>query len=505
MLTRTRYVASVLNPRRPGLLLLLLLGLITTIPAMATGVTPLPNSGEGDSVAIISLRSQVVATSAAKDGRLRQLPGSDGCIGDKSARSSGCATGRGLSGPGPFMGSRAIAVSPDGKHAYVASFASDAVAVLKRNQNTGVLTQSPGKGGCVATKAAQGCRRAVGLDGPNSVAVSHDGRNVYATARNSGAVVTFRRDRSSGALRQLGCVSEAPIPGCATGTALTGADVVVASKDGDNVYVGAFFGNAIAAFSRSADDGDLTQLAGGAACIAEATTGCTPGIALKQVEGLAISDNGESVYAGTAESGAVVVLDRDPATGGLSQPDPGCVTDTPLTGCVTGRQLAGVNAVALSPDGKDLYATSLFSASLTSFSRSSSGGITQKTDLAGCSVNRAPLASSTCRYVRHMSQPEGLVVAPGGRNVYVTAFKTGAVTVYDRDPKSGVVLQKRGAAGCVGAPAGCTKGRALAGASSAVVSPDGRFVYVTAFDSNAVVVLERCSSKCRPHSGGALG
>jgi hypothetical protein len=103
------------NPRRPGLLLLLLLGLITTIPAMATGATPPPNSGEDDSVAITSLRSQVVATSAAKDGRLRQLPGSDGCIGDKSARSSGCATGRGLSGPGPFMGSRAIAVS-DGKH-----------------------------------------------------------------------------------------------------------------------------------------------------------------------------------------------------------------------------------------------------------------------------------------------------------------------------------------------------------------------------------------------------
>jgi DNA-binding beta-propeller fold protein YncE len=472
---------------------------------MATGITVAPNRAGDDPAAITNLRTQVVATSASKDGRLRQLPGKDGCIGDKSARSSGCTTGRGLTGPGPFMGSRAIALSPHGAHAYVASFTSNALAVLKRNPKTGVLTQATGTAGCVANKAAQGCRRAVGLDGPNSVAVSQDGRNVYATARNSGAVVTFRRDRTTGALRQVGCVSKEPIPGCDTGIALTGADVVVASKDGENVYVGAFFADAIAAFARSDTNGALTQLSGSAACIAEATSGCTSGIALKQVEGLAISNDGSSVYAGTAKSGAVVVLDRDPAAGALSQSDPGCVTDTPLTGCTIGRALTGVNAVALSPDGRDLYATALLSSSVTSFTRYSDGSLTQKTDLAGCAVNRAPLASSTCRYVRHMSQPEGLVVTPDGRNVYVTAYKTGAVAVFDRDPNSGAVLQKRAAAACIGAPTGCTKGRALAGASSAVVSPDGRFVYVTAFDSNAVVALERCSSRCRHHSGGALG
>lgn len=332
------------------------------------------------------------------------------------------------------------------------------------------------------------------------MAISGNGRNVYVTARNSGAILSFRRDKDNGRLTQLsgsaGCTAQTAVPGCATGLALKGADVVVASKDGDNVYVGAFFGNAVASFARKASTGALTQLSGTDACIAEATDGCATGIALKQVEGLAISGNGASVYAGTAESGAVVVLDRDTATGALTQPSGGCVTDTPLTGCATGRQLAGVNAVALSPDGKDLYATSLFSASLTSFSRASDGAITQKTDLAGCSVNRAPLASSTCRYVRDMSQPEGLVVAPQGRNVYVTAFKTGAIDVYDRDPGTGVLLQKAGKARCVGAPSGCTKGRALDGASSAAVSPDGRFVYVTAFDSDAVAVLERCTSGC---------
>ena len=46
---------------------------------------------------------------------------------------SGCGTARALKGPGPFMGSRAIAVSPDGKNVYVASSKSDAIAIFRRN------------------------------------------------------------------------------------------------------------------------------------------------------------------------------------------------------------------------------------------------------------------------------------------------------------------------------------------------------------------------------------
>ncbi len=40
------------------------------------------------------------------------------------------ATARALKGPGPFMGSRAIALSPDGKSVYVASSKSDAIAIF---------------------------------------------------------------------------------------------------------------------------------------------------------------------------------------------------------------------------------------------------------------------------------------------------------------------------------------------------------------------------------------
>ena len=106
--------------------------------------------------------------------------------------------------------------------------------------------------------------------------------------------------------------------------------MVVVSPDGNNVYVGSFFGNAVAAFARNPSTGALTQLAGSAGCIAEETAGCATGIALKSVEGLAISGDGASVYAATALSNAVVTLTRNPTTGALAQASDGsgCIVDS---------------------------------------------------------------------------------------------------------------------------------------------------------------------------------
>jgi DNA-binding beta-propeller fold protein YncE len=437
------------------------------------------------------------ASQKVAPGSLGQLGGARGCLVDRSAPKPGCGTARALMGPGPFMGSRAVAVSPDGRNVYVASSRSNAIAVFRRNPKTGALGQPSGAAGCVAAKGASGCGKAIGLNGPNSVAVSANGRSVYATARGSNAVTAFRRDRSTGALHQLpgtaGCVSGVPLPGCGAGRALFGPDVVVVSKDGANVYVGSFFGNAVAVFSRDRKGGALSQPSGAAGCIAVAISGCAPGTALGAPEGMAISDNGASVYVASALSNAVVVLSRDPTSGALAQASDGsgCIVDSPLTGCITGVQLAGANAVALSPGGTDAYVTSLFSNSVTSFTRSpSSGVLTQKPGTFGCLVW---LRAVGCSFGRALSSPEGVAVSPDGENVYVAAFATGAIAVLDRRSRSGIVAQKSGRAGCV-APSsvpGCSPGRALSGVSSLTVSPDGRNVYATSFGSNALDVFRR--------------
>jgi DNA-binding beta-propeller fold protein YncE len=431
-----------------------------------------------------------------RPGTLTQLAGKAGCLVDRSARGGGCAVVRALAGPGPFMGSGAIAVSPDGRNVYVASSKSDAIAVFRRDRRDGALAQPTGAGGCIAAEGADGCATAIGLDGPNSLAVSPDGRNVYATSRASNSISIFQRNQKTGALTQLpasaGCIAGVPIPVCAVGRALVGPDVVVVSPKGENVYVGSFFGNAVAVFDRDPVSGALTQPGDSSGCIAEAISGCALGLALGAPEGMAISGDGASVYVAGALSNAVVTLARDQSTGNLTQASDGsgCIANAALTGCTAGVQLEGANAIAFNPGG-DVYVTSLFSNSVTAFARSrTTGGLVQKQGTAGCLVW---LRAVGCSFGRALRAPEGLAISPDGKNVYVAAFANSAIDVLDRGKRFGKVTQKAGRRGCL-APrsvSGCTRARALRGVSSIALSPDGRYLYSTSFGSNAVNVFRR--------------
>ncbi len=299
-----------------------------------------------------------------------------------------------------------------------------------------------------------------------------------------------------------GCISGLPIPLCTAGRALSGPDVVAVSRDGRNVYVGSFFGNAVLAFARNPASGALGQLEGSAGCIAlepkEATSSCAKGIALGAIEGLAVSPDGTTVYAAAATSNAIAVLGRNPETGALGQATDGsgCISNAELAGCTTntelhsGAQLAGANAIATTLKGNGVYATSLFSNSVTAFTETAPAHLAQNPAAAGCLVF---LRSAGCAFGRTMVAPEGIALSPDGLNAYVAAFESGAIDVLDRSPKSGGLEQKPHSAGCV-APKpvpGCVVGRALAGVSSVAVSPDGRNVYSTALESNAVDVFRR--------------
>ena len=390
-------------------------------------------------------------------------------------------------------------MSPNGRNVYVASSTSNAIAVFTRNLRTGQLTQASGGAGCVAKGGANGCGLAIALDGPNSVAVSADGRNVYATSVRSESVAVFRRNAANGALTQLpgsaGCLIavDPPSSPCGVARSMFGPDVVAVSPNGANVYVGAFFGNAIITLNRDPSSGALTQPSGTAGCISSpGAHGCATGLALGSIEGLTVSPDGTSVYGAAATGNAVVTLARNTSTGTLTQPTDGtgCITNAPVTGCTTGVQLDGADAVTVSPDNDDVYVTSLFSNSLISFTRSTStGALTQKSGTSACVIY---LLAVGCSLGRSMNGAEGVAVSPDGASVYMTAFTSGAVGVLNRN-SSGAVIQKPRQPGCVvtGHVPDCSSGRGLRGASSVVVSPDGKNVYVAANKSNAVAVFRR--------------
>lgn len=425
-------------------------------------------------------------------GSLSQLDGKAGCLVDRSQKRANCQAVRALDGPAPFLGSEAVAITPDGKHVYVASSSSDAIAIFTRNARSGKLTQAKGTAGCIARKGANGCASASGLDGPNSVAVTPDGRSVYVASLKTNALLSFKRNRSTGALKKSGCIANEAIPGCTLGRGLLGPDVVSVSPDGKNVYVGAFVGSTLAVLTRNTSTGAVTQPADATGCVASVPTdGCSTALALGAPEGMAISGDGDDVYVANALTNAVGIYSRDASTGALTQATDGtgCIVNSPLAGCTTGEWIDGANAVAVSPDDDSVYVTSLLSNTLTTFDRATTGQLTQKTGTSACAIY---VLAVGCSLGRALSAPEGVTVSPDGATVYTAAFGSAAIDVFDRN-SSGAVMQKLRRPGCVTSKStpDCLPGRSLAGASSIAVSPDGKHVYAAAFKSDAVAVFKR--------------
>src|SRR3954452_10059629 len=138
---------------------------------------------------VAALGAPAAAASAAPVGVLTQLGGLDGCVAYLGA--SGCAPAGGVR-----RGNAAI-VSPDGRHVYAAAYRGVApvteggIAVFRREEGTGKLTQLPGAAGCVTrTGTGEGgpgsCTGGRAIDSPDGqgFAFSRDGRFLYAAMQD---------------------------------------------------------------------------------------------------------------------------------------------------------------------------------------------------------------------------------------------------------------------------------------------------------------------------------
>jgi sugar lactone lactonase YvrE len=242
-----------------------------------------------------------------KTGAITEPAGSAGCVSEDG--SGPCADGHAL------LDAVWVQVTPDGKNLYVASLMSNAVTILKRDKTTGAITQPNGSAGCVSEDGSGPCADGHGLSGPFSVAVSPNGKSVYAASNMSNAVSRFKRDPSTGALAQpsgsAGCVSEDGSGPCANGHGLSGANSVLVSPDQKNVYVAS--DNAVATFKRNTTTGAITEPSGTAGCVSDDGSGpCADGRGLSGIFGAAISADGKSVYTASLVSDAVARFNRAP-------------------------------------------------------------------------------------------------------------------------------------------------------------------------------------------------
>ena len=438
--------------------------------------------------------SDPTTAAAAPAGRLVQPKGEAGCIHRKATNR--CAQGRAVTSP------QDIVISPDGRHAYVASYGSHGIAAFRRARRTGLLEQLPGRRGCVRHGGGRFCGRGRAIGGPVSIAISPDGASVYVASAGSDAVSVFARNWRTGVISQLagerGCVSQRAGGGCVVGRALNEPTSVAVSPDGTHVYVtGRRFPSGVAVFDRAAD-GSLAQPAGAAGCVTHrGGFDCAAARALASPEEVAVSPDSRFVLVASMRSSAVIVLAQGPE--GLSQADgaTGCIANGGGSeGCTPGRGLAGPVDLAVTRDGRNVYVASSIGDAIAILARNRSTGVLrQAPGRAGCISQGG--GGGRCIRGHGLDEVWSVAVSPDGRNVYGVSTKVNMLAVMARTASTGGLAQLPGRYGCFirgrGGLLGCPEGRGLTGAVSVTVSRNGRNVYVASEDTflGSVAIFRR--------------
>ena len=251
--------------------------------------------------------SAIAVLTRNADGSLSQAPGPAGCVSHLGG--GDCRSARGLSGP------EEVAVTPDGRHVLVAADRSNAVVVLSSGPDG--LTQAEGADGCMARRAAEGCAAGTALRGAVDLAISPDGLSVYVAASRSDAIAILGRNRTTGVLSQAsgsrGCVSQDGGGRCARGRALDEVWGIALSPDGRNLYAVSPKVNMLGAMARDRTTGRLVQLPGRYACFIRAGgLGCPAGRGLTVAVAATVSPDGKSVYVASEDIylGAVGIFRR---------------------------------------------------------------------------------------------------------------------------------------------------------------------------------------------------
>ncbi len=395
---------------------------------------------------------------------------------------------------------RSVTESADGISLYVTSGNDDAVARFDRDPTTGTLTYQgcisgaietgpAGTSACAQIPSATTSGQSSGLDFPQAIALSPDGKSLYTASLTDDAVARFDRDPATGALTYRDCLtgkSEANDTACTkipsahssgVDSGLDSPSALVVSADGKSLYTVSRDDDAVARFDRDTATGALTYQgcitgetesgpAGSDACAqigSAASGGANSG--LDDLFSLAVSANGNSLYAVSLLDDAVARFDRDPGAGALVYQ--GCITgeiESGPTGTGACAQIgaaaaSGVNsgldalyAIVVSPDDTSVYTVSQEDDAVDRFDRDPANGaltyqgcITGETESSpsipipgsGACVE---IPSATSRGTNSgLDKLRSLAASPDGTSLYVASPQDDTIAHFVRNPTNGAL------------------------------------------------------------------
>jgi DNA-binding beta-propeller fold protein YncE len=352
-----------------------------------------------------------------------------------------------------------IAISPDGKHVYVADEGDDRVAAYAV-ADTNLLNH-------IASYNSSDLAPASQFDTPMQVAVSADGANVYVTGRLSASITTYARNADTGELTFVDTVKNGAGYGCVINqgcqgnvTGLAGAYGIALSPDGKFIYVSSITDDSVVVFRRSETTGapSSTALLGSGAFFVQRFTHPT----LNQAYGLAISPDGANVLVAGYSSDTLLTLKRNPITGELSH------AQTLGVGDAAG--LNGVFRVIVAPEGDFAFTAAFDSDAVCAFRRNT---VTGALALVNCVQDATNLDAAS-----------DVSLTPDGKHVLATAFNGDNVAQLARNPQTGALTLRDT---LFRDP--ITTFPSLNGARGIAVNPNGQAAYATGFLDDRVVSL----------------
>lgn len=258
-----------------------------------------------------------------------------------------------------------VVVSPDGANVYVLGFTPGAVLTFARNSSTGALT--------FVEKDEEGVNGVDGIGFATELAISPDGANVYVTGEADDSVAVFARDGTTGALTFV----EAERDGVGGVDGIDGASAVAVSDDGAHVYATGSNDDGLAVFARDAATGSLTFLQ----AFHEGVGGVD---GINGPADVAVTPDGTHVLVAASAESEIGVFARNPATGLLVWVE-----------SVGGSALGGINSLRFAPGGQHLYTTARSANSVSLFAAETAPPTTTSTSTSSTSSTTAGGASTT--------------------------------------------------------------------------------------------------------------
>jgi uncharacterized repeat protein (TIGR01451 family) len=399
-----------------------------------------------------------------------------------------------LPGGGNLAGMTApadVAVSRDGRHVYAVSLQDNRLLVFERFNTRGLSDDTLGEHLQFMVAYDQGQGGVAGLLRPSNVLVSPDGGSVFVSSEEGNSLAVFARDNDPGSANFGRLTWRQALHDNAGGNdGLLGARGMAMDNDSRHLYVAGSFESAIGIYRRNPDR-TLSFVA-----VARSGTDGVTGLA--GIRELVVTRDGLQLIGVSAIADTVVVFDRNanPASGGF-----GRLSFVQARGLASGdRPVAlALPASNTASENEHVYVVAENSSRLYVLRRVLDPG----SPASGSLVPLFAYANNAGGITR-MAGPRDVKVSPDGKRVYVAAQFGHSVLVFDRDgtrSSSGfgslalVETRSDGVDGVDG----------LNNVYAITVSNDSRNVYAAGFGDNAIASFAiGTGSTCSAGGGGDI-